>query len=459
MDFLPALLKALGGTPDPDAALLTLDRAFSRMPAAAELLAILRSHERLRLLFADLLGASPRLADTVGRSPHVLDAVLEADFIAPVSEPDAMRRQFRSLVGEPATHEDFLDRCRDAARRMSFVTGARLVSGLITPAEAGRAYAGIAEAAIGLVLEAETRRFAEEHGQVPRGRCCILALGRLGSRQLTASSDLDLVILYDFDADHRMSDGPRPLDAVVAYNRLAQRVVAALTVPTRRGRLYQVDLRLRPYGSHAPPAVQVKSFIAYHDSDAEAWEHMALTRARVVAGDTSLGAEVTAAIADLVARPRDPATVCAEAGAMRALVTKERGYAGPHDLKLAPGGLFDLDFLSQSIVLAAGLTDCIGLDAGTVLDRAGERGLIPPETAATLAEAYNILDAAAQWQRLTLEDPAKPPPPNAANRIAQAMNLPNGRALEAELGQRRRENRSLLRAIKAVVIARSGTRL
>ncbi len=449
-DFLPALLKALGGTPDPDAALLTLDRAFAQMPAAAELLAILRSHERLRGLFADLLGASPRLAETVGRSPHVLDAVLEPDFVTPVAGPEALARQYRALVGAPATHEDVLDRCRDAARRMGFVTGARLVSGLITPAQAGHAYTGIADAAVGLVLEAETRRFAEEHGHVPRGRCCALALGRLGSRQLTAASDLDLVFLYDFDADDRMSDGPRPLDAVVAYNRLAQRLVAALTVPTRRGRLYQVDLRLRPFGSHAPPAVQVKGFAAYHadGGEAETWEHMALTRARIVAGDASLAAEVEGVIAAVVGRPRDPAALCAEAGAMRALVTKERGFAGPHDLKLAPGGLFDLDFLAQALILAGHLTDCVGLDAGTVLRRAGERGLIPAEAAESLAQAHAVLDAAAQWQRLTLEDPIKPPPANAARRIAHAMNLPDARALAAELRLQRRTTRALLVALK-----------
>ncbi len=342
--------------------------------------------------------------------------MLEPDFIAPVSGPEALARQYRALVGEPATHEDLLDRCRDAARRMGFVTGARLVSGLITPAQAGHAYAGIADAAVGLVLEAETRRFAEEHGSVPRGRCCVLALGRLGSRQLTAASDLDLVVVYDFDPDARMSDGPRPLDAVVAYNRLAQRLVAALTVPTRRGRLYRVDLRLRPFGSHAPPAVQVKGFAAYYaeGGEAEAWEHMALTRARIVAGDASLAAEVEGIIADVVTRPRDPASLCAEAGAMRALVTKARGFAGPHDLKLAPGGLFDLDFLAQALILAGHLTDCVGCEAGHVLHRAGERGLIPPEAAEALAQAHAVLDAAAQWQRLTLEDATKPPPANAA---------------------------------------------
>ncbi len=453
--FLPGLLQALGGTPDPDTALLTLDRAFSRMQAAAELMSILHSHERLRLLFADLLGASPRLADAVGRSPHVLDAVLEADFVAPTGDPDLLLRQYRALIGEPGTHEEVLDRCRDATRRMTFVTGARLVSGLVTPAQAGEAYTGIAEATIRLVLEAEIRRFAQEHGRVPRGRCCVLALGRLGSRQLTAASDLDLVFLYDFDPEDRLSDGPRPVDAVVAYNRIAQRLVAALTVPTRRGRLYQVDLRLRPYGSHSPPAVQMQGFIAYHRDEAEAWEHMALTRARVVAGDPGLGAEVTAAIAARIAQRRDPATVCAEAGAMRALVTRERGFAGPHDLKLAPGGLFDLDFLAQSLVLAEGWVDGIGLSGGAILRRAGARGLLPAEQAEPLAEAYDAFDAVIHWQRLTLEDPAKPPPPSAAGRIARAMGLPDARALAAELRHHRRVSRSLLGAIKKRAV--SGT--
>ncbi len=448
-DLLPDLLKALGGTADPDAALLTLDRAFARMPAAAELLAILRSHERLRLLFADLLGTSPRLADAVGRSPHILDAVLEPDFVAPPAGPEAIARHYRSLVGEPATHEEFLDRCRDATRRMGFVTGARLVSGLITPAQAGEAYSGIAEATIGLTLEEVTRRFGEDHGRVPRGRCCVLALGRLGSRQLTAASDLDLVVLYDFDPADRMSDGPRPLDAVVAYNRLAQRLVAALTVPTRRGRLYEVDLRLRPHGSHAPPAVQLPGFIAYQRDEAEPWEHMALTRARVVAGDPTLRAEIETAIAERIGQSRDPAAVCAEAGAMRALVTKERGFKGPHDLKLAPGALFDLDFLAQAIVLGLSRTDLIGCDAGTVLRRAGAEGLIPAEFAAPLAEAYGVFDAVTHWQRLTLDDPGAPPSESAARRIARAMDLPDARTLAAELRLQRRTSRSLLARIRS----------
>ena len=187
------------------------------------------------------------------------------------------------------------------------------------------------------------------------------------------------MFLYDFDPENRTSDGPRPLDAVVAYNRLAQRLFAALTTATRRGRLYAVDLRLRPYGSHSPPAVQLSGFAAYHRDEAELWEHMALARARVVAGDATLGAAVTAEIAGILGRPRDPAAVCAEAGAMRALVARERGHGGPADLKLAPGALFDLDFLAQAIVLshAHDWPACIGLGAEAVFRGAAARGLLP----------------------------------------------------------------------------------
>jgi glutamate-ammonia-ligase adenylyltransferase len=452
-EMLPALLRALGGTTDPDAALLALDRAFARMPAVAELLAILRSHERLRLLFADILGTAPRLADTVGLSPHVLDTVLDADFVTPTTDPGQVRAQYRALVGQPASHEEFLDRCRDATRQMSFVTGARLLSGILTPHQAGEAYTAIAEATVALSLEAEERRFAIDHGAVPKGRCCVLALGRLGSRQLSAESDLDLVFLYDFDPENRTSDGRRPLDAVVAYNRLAQRLFAALTTATRRGRLYAVDLRLRPYGSHSPPAVQLTGFAAYHRDEAEPWEHMALARARVIAGDETLSAAVTAEIAGTLARPRDPAQVCAEAGAMRALVAKERGHAGPYDLKLAPGALFDLDFLAQAIVLshARDWPACIGLGAEDVLRGAGARGLLPAATAEPLAETYGFLDAVYQWQRLVMADPTSAPSDSAARQIAKAMNLPDARGLAAELRRHRRRSRALLARIRRSV--------
>ncbi|WP_279359571.1 bifunctional [glutamine synthetase] adenylyltransferase/[glutamine synthetase]-adenylyl-L-tyrosine phosphorylase [Methylobacterium indicum] len=439
-DLVPPLIQALSGTADPDGALAALDRAFGRMPAAVELLTILRSHERLRLLFADLLGTVPRLADTVAFSPHVLDAVIDPAFVAPVTEAGALAGQFRTGLGQPRDYEDFLDRSRDAARQLRFVTGARLLSGILPPAGAGRAYAGIAEAVVAEALRAVESVFSADHGRVPGGRCAVLGLGRLGSRQLTADSDLDLVVLYDFDPDSRESDGKRPLDAAVYYNRLIQRLVAALTVPTRRGRLYEVDLRLRPSGGQGPIANQWQRFAAYWREEAEPWEHMALTRARAIAGDPGLMVEADATVAAILRQPRDPVVVAREVRTMRALVAKEKGDHGPLDLKLAPGGLLDLDFLAQGLVLshAAAHPDLVGLDAPEVLARAGDLGLIETGLAGRLVTAYRLLDDVHHWQRLMVEGEFGRTAPAAARaRLATASGQPDEAALVAQLAETR----------------------
>ncbi len=448
-ELVPVLIQALSGTPDPDAALASLDRAFGQMPAAVELLTILRSHERLRLLFADLLGTAPRLADTVAFSPHVLDAVIDPAFVEPATEAVALAVQYRALVGAPAAYEDFLDRSRDAARQMRFVTGARLLSGILPPAGAGRAFAGIAQAAIATSLEAVQRAFEADHGRVPGGGVAVLGFGRLGSGQLTADSDLDLVVLYDFDPEHRTSDGRRPLDAAVAYNRLTQRLVAALTAPTRRGGLYEVDLRLRPGGGQGMIATQLKSLRTYLAGEAELWEEMALTRARVLCGDPDLGAAAEAAIRDCLLRPRDRAAVNQAVRAMRRLVEREKGDGGPLDLKRAPGGLLDLDFLAQALVLGSAHAhpDLVGRDAPDLFARAAALGLLAPDAAERLATAYRLFDDVHHWQRLMVEGDPASAPPAALTRIAVALGLPDARTLLAQLEAERAGVRALFDAL------------
>jgi glutamate-ammonia-ligase adenylyltransferase len=440
-ELTPALLAALGGTADPDGALAALDRAFGRMPAAVELLTILQSHDRLRLLFADLLGTAPRLADTVAFSPHVLDVIIDPHFVEPVTDEGQIEARVRGLVGQPAHYEEFLDRVRDAGRQMRFLAGARLLSGVFTPAQAGRAYAGIAQAVVRLCLDAVARDFAAEHGAVPGGRIAVLGLGRLGSRELTAGSDLDLVVLYDYDPERRDSDGPRPLDAVVYYTRLTQRLVAALTVPTRRGRLYEVDLRLRPQGGKGPVASHFSGFMAYQAEEAELWEHMALTRARPLAGDAGFAAEVEAAIAGIVCAPRETRAVMAEVAGMRRLIAQEKGEDDPWDLKLAAGGLTDLDFLAQGLVLghAHDHPTLVGLGAASALDRAGDLGLLPLEDARFLAEAHGTLSDLFQWQRLMIEGrfDAEAVSPALLARLAGAAGLPSVKALTAALKEMR----------------------
>ncbi|TVR08963.1 MAG: bifunctional [glutamine synthetase] adenylyltransferase/[glutamine synthetase]-adenylyl-L-tyrosine phosphorylase [Salinarimonadaceae bacterium] len=446
-ELTPALLAALGGAADPDGALERLDAAFGRMPAAVELMTILLNHERLLLLFADLLGTAPRLADTVARRPHVLDAVIDPAFTDPLVDEKVIAAQVRGIIGEPSNFEEFLDRTRDAARQLNFVAGARMLSGVFSAERAGESFAAVAQAIIQVSFERVREAFEVDYGRVPGGRVAILGLGRLGARDLTATSDLDLVVVYDFDPENRESDGPKSIDASVYHIRLTQRLVSALTAPTRRGALYEVDLRLRPSGGKGPLATQFRGFAAYQADDADLWEHMALTRARVVAGDSDFAPAVAKVVRDVVAMPRDFREVARGVLSMRRLIAKEKGEVDPWDMKLAAGGLTDLDFLAQAITLGHGaahpeLVDCAPSD---VLRVAGELDIIEPDDAERLCVAQKLVGDVLHWQRLTIDghfDPATAPPP-ILRRLAAEAGLPDVKRLERELADTRKAVRAL----------------
>jgi glutamate-ammonia-ligase adenylyltransferase len=452
-ELVPALLAALGGTADPDGALAALDQAFGRMPAAVELLTILESHDRLRLLFADLLGTAPRLANAVAQSPHVLDGVIDPAFVTPLADDEGLEEQVRQLLAGASDLEDFLDRSRDAARQMRFLAGARLLSGILSPKQAGEAYAAIARAIVRASLDKVREVFEAEHGGVPGARYAVLGLGRLGSRELTAGSDLDLVVIYDFDEERRESSGPRRLDAFVYYTRLTQRLVSALTAPTRRGRLYDVDLRLRPQGGKGPLASQFRGFVSYQRTEAELWEHMALTRARVLAADDGFGEELQSALRDILAKERDPKHVFGEVRIMRDLIAKEKGEDDPWDLKLAAGGLTDLDFLAQALVLAHAHRhpSLIRLSTAATFAEAQQRGLLDASDARDLIDAHRLLNDVHQWQRLTIEgkfDGAQVPKGILA-RLAAVAGLPSGKVLVNHLNAIRAQVRKIFERVLA----------
>ena len=446
-ELTPTLLSALGGTADPDGALAALDSAFGRMPAAVELLTILQSHERLRLRFADLLGTAPRLANTVAQSPHVLDVLIDPAFGIPLVDEPAIEEQVWQIIGSPGNYEDFLDRVRDAGRQMRFITGARLLSDIISPAQAGEAYAAIATAIIRASFERVRQEFEVEHGIVPGAQVAILGLGRLGTKELTAGSDLDLVVIYDFDEERRESTGQRPLDAVVYHTRLTQRLVAALTVPTRRGLLYEVDLRLRPQGGKGPLASQFKGFVVYQQNEAELWEHMALTRSRILLADSDFAERVGEAIKGIVTAARDPRRVTSEVRSMRALIAQEKGDDRPWDLKLAKGGLTDLDFMAQALVLSHSYKHppLAGLSTEETFLEACKAGLMSDEDARELIEAHRQFNAIFQWQRLTIEGAFEPDQVSPAifKRLATIAGLPDAKVLLTHLNATRQQVRKI----------------
>jgi glutamate-ammonia-ligase adenylyltransferase len=455
-ELTPALLEAFAGSGDADAALSAFDEALARMPASVELLSILRSNAALRELFGDVLGSAPRLAQVIAMRPHVLDAAIDPsrghDFDSSFAE-EAMSARVEAVVSQGQSLEEALNRARDFAAEEMFHIGLNLLSGRLDPDRAGRAYSALAQGLTQALLERVVDAFAADHGRIHGGRVAVVALGKLGSREMTAASDLDLILIYDFPEDAGDSDGRKGLSPAVYYARLTQRLISALTAPTKAGRLYEVDMRLRPSGRQGPLATQLASFKLYQQDEAETWEHMALTRARFVAGDASLGADVAKTVRETLTRERDPARIARETLAMRELIAREKGDGDIWDLKLVAGGLIDIEFVAQYLQLAFARqhTDILDVSTRKVVEMAGRAGLISLEDAEALIDAHKLYTDATQFMRLSTSGPFDPAKAGAGvkRRIATALGFPDFEALAAALGESRKGVRAAFEAIVA----------
>jgi [glutamine synthetase] adenylyltransferase / [glutamine synthetase]-adenylyl-L-tyrosine phosphorylase len=455
-ELTPALLEAFAGSGDPDAALAAFDEALARMPASVELMSILRSNAALRELFGDVLGAAPRLAQVIATRPHVLDAAIDpargGDFEASLDD-DTMSGRVEAFVAQAPTYEDALNRARDFAAEENFHIGLNLLSGRLDPDRAGRAYSALAQGLIAALLERVVEAFAAEHGRVRGGRVAVVALGKLGSREMTAASDLDLIVIYDFPADAGESSGRKRLGPALYYARLTQRLIAALTAPTKAGRLYDVDMRLRPSGRQGPLATQLSSFKLYQREEAEFWEHMALTRARVVAGDASLGAEVAETVRQTLTCKREAAIVAHDASGMRKLIAAEKGDKDIWDLKLVAGGLIDIEFIAQYLQLAFAHKRPGILDVSTrkAIEGAAADRLISAEEAEVLVDAHKLYTDATQFMRLSTSGPFDPAKAAAGvkRRIAAASGFPDFEAFTAALDEARKQVKTAFAAIVA----------
>jgi glutamate-ammonia-ligase adenylyltransferase len=445
-ELVPPLLEAFAKSGDADEALANFDTALARMPAAVELFSILRSNPRLCELFGDILGGAPRLAQIVTTNPHVLDATIDPNSLGAPLDEAGFRARASLLLDSGLGTEDFLDALRDFTQDERFSLGLRLYMGMIDPVEAAQAYSALAGTVIAVCLAHVERTFAADHGRVRGGRAIVLGLGKLGSREMTAASDLDLILVYDFDKEHPESHGTRPLHAVQYYTRIAQRLVSALTVATRRGRLYEVDMRLRPSGRQGPLATQFDSFIEYQSKEAETWEHMALTRARVIAGDPSLAVAVEAAIHTVSTCERGE-DLAREVADMRSLIAKAKGDDDPRDLKLVAGGLIDIEFIAQYLVLryARLAPELLSPSTYGVIAVAGKRGFLEPADADLLLTTHRLYTSVTQILRLTLEVGADPRQASEAvgRRLAKVADLPGVSALEHDLAERQAKVREL----------------
>jgi glutamate-ammonia-ligase adenylyltransferase len=323
----------------------------------------------------------------------------------------------------------------------------------VTAEQAGDAFATLAEVMVRNLHRAVEQTFAESYGRLAGQEAAILALGKLGGREMTATSDLDLIIVYEFDAEHPQSDGARPLYGAQYFARLTQRLISALSSQTNYGALYHVDMRLRPSGRSGPVATSLDAFASYQESEAWTWEHMALTRARVVSGPPAFAHRVEAVIRSVLSRKRDRDTIAADVAEMRQAIAKEKGEDTRWDLKYAAGGLIDLEFIAQylELVYAAEHPDILDTTTARVLDKAWRLGLLAAEDADVLRPAARLFHNLTQILRLCLPGPFDPKTAGAGllGLLYRAADLPNFVTLAAHVAETQQKVRTSFNRILA----------
>ncbi len=383
----PRILRLMLRAANPEEALRQFDGFLRGLPAGVQLFSLFDANPQLVELIVDICATAPGLARHLSRHSAVLDAVIGGDFFAPWPGAAALGAALSAQMDSLPDYEARLDAARRWAREWHFRIGVHHLRGLVDAAEAGRMYADLAGACVAAIWGPCCENFALKHGPLPGRGAVVLGMGSLGAERLNAASDLDLIVIYD-DAGAEASEGPKPLPPRTYYARLTQALVTALSAPMAEGRLYEVDMRLRPSGKQGPVATALERFRSYQMTEAWTWEHLALTRARPVAGDAGLAAEVEALRREVLAAKAGGASVLADVADMRRRIFAAKPPDGVWEAKIGPGRLQDIELLAQCFALRTA-------DPARRLEaqlRAGLRGgLLGKAEEAALQEAYRFL--------------------------------------------------------------------
>ena len=414
-ELTPGILSSLERQTDVDEAFRLLDTFLSGLPAGVQFFSLIRANPNILTLLSDLIGAAPRLAEVLASNVALFDAMLAPDFFEPLPDEAALKSELALLKRDAVHLEALLDLCRRWAQGRRFQAGLHVLLGFADATSASRALTSIAELVLCTLLPEAERWLEAQHGRVPGGAFCVIGMGKLGSRELTLGSDLDLVFVYDAPPE-AMSDGEKPLPPQTYYARLGQRLVSAISAQTAEGRLYEIDTRLRPSGSVGPVAASLDNFTKYHESTAQIWERQSLTRARPVAGDPELARKLAAVIDEALARPTEAQTLQTEVRAMRFRIFKEHGSDHPWNIKHCRGGLVELEFMAQFLVLLHGADEprLRTTDTRSVLTTAIELGILDEPRGQRLLQTFDLLHALQAVLRLSTTgrdfDPTKAPP-------------------------------------------------
>ena len=391
-ELVPELLRIFGATPHPDAALRRFDQFLSHLPAGVQLFSLFHANPGLLALVAEIMAGAPRLAEHLAQHPALLDAVLTEGFSVPPPGCTVLAADLDQVLANERDFEDTLNKLRRWAGERRFQVGVQLLRRALDGSQAGAALADIAETSLAVLLPRVEAEFARRHGRASGGSFAVIGMGRLGSREMTLASDLDLILIYDAPPETETSDGPHPLPISEYFARLSQRLISSITAPTAEGRLYNVDMRLRPSGEAGPIASHFAGFARYQRESAWTWEHMALTRARPVAGDMGLCRRISDTLAAVLRSPRDPEKLVIDVADMRRRIAEENSQPSPWDLRNRRGGLLDLEFIVQLLQLrhAASSPQILRRGTAEAIAALGEARVLPPQGRHELGAAAGL---------------------------------------------------------------------
>ncbi len=424
----PRLLKMMSEVGEPDTAFERFCEFFSSLGSGVQVMSLMLAEPALTRDLIETMAFAPNLAADLARRPVLMDSMLEPSFRAPVSSdaPGSREKRLRDQLHRAEGFEGQLNAARRFHREEAFRIGYQLLRGAIGASEAGSAYADLADACVVVLADACERNVLSRFpGSI--GRWAVCALGKFGGRELTASSDLDLMLIYEPEGD---AGG-------ALASRFVQRLIAALSAPTEEGTLYEVDMQLRPSGRAGPVAVKFSSFENYYRGEAWTWEFMALTRLRPVAGDADLRRRIVDSAREAIQLKSADPRITEDAADMRRRMARERPAKSRWDVKLAPGGLVDIEFLIQHEILrAAGAAPEVvrptSIDALKALAAANR---LNAGEAASLAEGLTFQLNLQQALRIAAGDSFDPAQASAGLKswLASHLGLPDFPALEANL--------------------------
>jgi len=426
--LLPGLLSDMGKTGEPDRAFRHFESFFEYLPSGVQTLSMLIAETDLRQDLISTLALAPRLGETLGRKPNLLEALMQRDLVSP---PE---------LSPETGFEQAMDAARIYRRDQAFLIGHDLLQGRVEASVSALAFSELADWTISAMADAAEAECVRRFGPPP-GDWCVVALGRLGGQAMTAASDLDIMVLYEPSAD----------DAQVWFTRFTQRLITALSVNTGEGDLYEVDMRLRPSGRSGPVAVRMASFERYHLSDAWTWEHMALTRLRPITDRNGLGENVQVLTRKILSSDRAAEVLRSDIHDMRKRLAKDKPGKGLWDLKLGAGGLVDLEFIVQHGLLSLGNDLAATPFISSAIRQLESAGCLKKSEAETLLAGHLFLSSLQQVQRIAVSGDIQPDALSKGlkDRLQRAVNIPNFKSLIEALALHKA-------AIEAIRVTRIG---